>query len=173
MSALALGEDLSPRELCRASCCGVSFQISHQGDILAAFHLSCLSFTAGELASTRGLMPGVAFRAKRSPDACLPNPCQHQGQCQVAVDGAVCSCKPGFTGEFCQGRAANAGEPSPVCPWAPEGRVMGTVHWCSHCSPPLESQLLVQVHSTPLQPYPGYVLVQDPATGHFLLPQKP
>ncbi|OWK61732.1 Pancreatic secretory granule membrane major glycoprotein GP2 [Lonchura striata] len=47
-------------------------------------------------------MPGVAFRAKRSPDACLPNPCQHQGQCQVTVDGAVCSCKPGFTGEFCQ-----------------------------------------------------------------------
>ncbi|XP_030138425.4 uromodulin [Taeniopygia guttata] len=65
----------------------------------------CLAGCEGnksELASTRGLMPGVAFRAKRSPDACLPNPCQHQGQCQVTVDGAVCSCKPGFTGEFCQ-----------------------------------------------------------------------
>ncbi|RLW01256.1 hypothetical protein DV515_00008103 [Chloebia gouldiae] len=56
----------------------------------------------GELASTRDLTPGAAFRVKRSPDACLPNPCQHQGQCQVTVDGAVCSCKPGFTGDFCQ-----------------------------------------------------------------------
>ncbi|XP_064243216.1 uromodulin-like [Passer domesticus] len=65
----------------------------------------CLSGCEGnksELASTHGLRPGLALRAKRSPDACLPNPCQHQGQCQVAVDRPVCSCKPGFTGEFCQ-----------------------------------------------------------------------
>ncbi|XP_059713679.1 uromodulin-like [Haemorhous mexicanus] len=65
----------------------------------------CLADCEGnksELASTHGLRPGVALRVKRSPDACLPNPCQHQGQCQVPVDRPVCSCKPGFTGEFCQ-----------------------------------------------------------------------
>ncbi|XP_057890453.1 pancreatic secretory granule membrane major glycoprotein GP2-like [Melospiza georgiana] len=55
-----------------------------------------------ELASSHGPGPGVALRVRRSPDACLPNPCQHQGQCQVPVDRPVCSCKPGFTGEFCQ-----------------------------------------------------------------------
>lgn len=125
MSALALGEDLSPWKLCRASCSGVNSQISHQGDILAAFQLPCPSFAAGELASTHGLGPGVALRVKRSTDACLPNPCQHQGQCQVTEDRPVCSCMPGFTGEFCQGRAGNAGELSPVGPWAPEGRVNG------------------------------------------------
>uniref|UniRef100_A0A8D2NM55 Uncharacterized protein n=1 Tax=Zosterops lateralis melanops TaxID=1220523 RepID=A0A8D2NM55_ZOSLA len=70
--------------------------------IRAACHLSSLSFAAGELASTHGLKPEVALRVKRSPDSCLPNPCQHQGQCQVTVDRPVCSCKPGFTGEFCQ-----------------------------------------------------------------------
>ncbi|KFO63021.1 Pancreatic secretory granule membrane major glycoprotein GP2, partial [Corvus brachyrhynchos] len=65
----------------------------------------CLAGCEGnksELASTHGLGPGVALRVKRSPDACLPNPCQHQGQCQVTEDRPVCSCKPGFTGEFCQ-----------------------------------------------------------------------
>ncbi|NXE96972.1 GP2 protein, partial [Menura novaehollandiae] len=65
----------------------------------------CLDGSEGnksELASTRGLRPGVALRVKRSPDACLPNPCQHQGHCQVTEDRPVCSCKPGFTGEFCQ-----------------------------------------------------------------------
>lgn len=116
----------------------MSSQSSHQGDICAAFHLSCLSFAAGELESTHSLRPGVALHVKRSPDSCLPNPCQHQGQCQVTVDRPVCSCKPGFTGELCQGRAGNAGEPSPVCPWAPAGRAMGTVHWGYHCSPLLE-----------------------------------
>ncbi|XP_071613411.1 pancreatic secretory granule membrane major glycoprotein GP2-like [Heliangelus exortis] len=45
---------------------------------------------------------GVSPHLKRSPDACLPNPCQHQGHCQVEEDGPVCSCKPGFTGVFCQ-----------------------------------------------------------------------
>ncbi|XP_063024401.1 zona pellucida sperm-binding protein 1-like [Melospiza melodia melodia] len=55
-----------------------------------------------ELASSHGPGPGVALHVRRSPDACLPNPCQHQGQCQVPVDRPVCSCKPGFTGEFCQ-----------------------------------------------------------------------
>uniref|UniRef100_A0A8D2N0E3 Uncharacterized protein n=1 Tax=Zonotrichia albicollis TaxID=44394 RepID=A0A8D2N0E3_ZONAL len=54
------------------------------------------------LASAHGPGPGVALRVRRSPDPCLPNPCQHQGQCQVPVDRPVCSCKPGFTGEFCQ-----------------------------------------------------------------------
>ncbi|NWX48086.1 UROM protein, partial [Steatornis caripensis] len=45
---------------------------------------------------------GVALRLKRSLDACLPNLCQHQGDCQVIEDRPVCSCKPGFTGMFCQ-----------------------------------------------------------------------
>uniref|UniRef100_A0A8C3MNT7 Uncharacterized protein n=1 Tax=Geospiza parvula TaxID=87175 RepID=A0A8C3MNT7_GEOPR len=65
----------------------------------------CLAGCEGnksDLASTHGPRPGVALRVKRSPDACVPNPCQHQGQCQVPVDRPVCSCKPGFTGEFCQ-----------------------------------------------------------------------
>lgn len=109
-------------------------RVSRWGDILAAFQLTCLSFAAGELVSPYGPRRGVALRLKRSPDACLPNLCQHQGDCQVMEDGPVCSCKPGFTGAFCQGRAEDAGEPSPVCPQAPEGRVMGMVHWCYHCS---------------------------------------
>ncbi|NXP00261.1 GP2 protein, partial [Certhia brachydactyla] len=65
----------------------------------------CLAGCEGnksELMSTHGLRPGVALHVKRSPDACQPNPCQHQGQCQVTVHRPVCSCKPGFTGEFCQ-----------------------------------------------------------------------
>ncbi|XP_075289541.1 uromodulin-like [Opisthocomus hoazin] len=60
------------------------------------------STRAGELASTRGPRRGVAPRLQRSPDACLPNPCRHQGDCQGMEDRAVCSCKPGFTGPFCQ-----------------------------------------------------------------------
>ncbi|KFW63549.1 Pancreatic secretory granule membrane major glycoprotein GP2, partial [Pygoscelis adeliae] len=55
-----------------------------------------------ELVSPRGLRRGVALRLSRSPAACLPNPCQHQGDCQVMEDRPVCSCKPGFTGSFCQ-----------------------------------------------------------------------
>ncbi|NXD30099.1 GP2 protein, partial [Spelaeornis formosus] len=65
----------------------------------------CLAGCEGdrsELMRAHGLRAGVALRVKRSPDPCLPNPCQHQGQCQVTVDRPVCSCKPGFTGEFCQ-----------------------------------------------------------------------
>ncbi|KFP76319.1 Pancreatic secretory granule membrane major glycoprotein GP2, partial [Acanthisitta chloris] len=65
----------------------------------------CLAGCEGnksELTRTHGLRPGVALRLQRSPNACLPNPCQHQGHCQVMEDGAVCSCKPGFTGTFCQ-----------------------------------------------------------------------
>ncbi|NWZ90845.1 UROM protein, partial [Nesospiza acunhae] len=72
---------------------------------LLLFSVLCLAGCEGnksELTSTHGPRPAVALRVKRSPDACVPNPCQHQGQCQVPVDRAVCSCKPGFTGEFCQ-----------------------------------------------------------------------
>ncbi|KAM9289545.1 uromodulin-like [Morus bassanus] len=61
-----------------------------------------ISSEHGELGSLHGLRQGVALRLKRSPDACLPNPCQHQGGCQVMKDRPVCSCKPGFTGVFCQ-----------------------------------------------------------------------
>ncbi|NXS51488.1 GP2 protein, partial [Brachypteracias leptosomus] len=52
--------------------------------------------------SPHGPRRGVVLRPKRSPAACLPNPCQHQGHCQLLEDGPVCSCKPGFTGAFCQ-----------------------------------------------------------------------
>ncbi|XP_040471638.1 uromodulin-like isoform X1 [Falco naumanni] len=65
----------------------------------------CLAGCEGnksELMSPHGLRQGVAFHLKRSPDPCLPNPCQHQGDCQVAEDRPHCSCKPGFTGTFCQ-----------------------------------------------------------------------
>lgn len=86
--------------------------ISCRGDILAVFQLIHLSFGAGELASPRGPRQGVALHLKRSLDACLPNPCQHHGACQVMEDRPVCSCKPGFTGMFCQGRAGDAGQPS-------------------------------------------------------------
>ncbi|NXM66094.1 GP2 protein, partial [Serilophus lunatus] len=65
----------------------------------------CLAGCKGnkdELVSTHGLRPQVALRLKRSPHACLPNPCQHQGHCQVMGNRSICSCKPGFTGELCQ-----------------------------------------------------------------------
>ncbi|NWU69947.1 GP2 protein, partial [Pterocles burchelli] len=55
-----------------------------------------------ELVSPHNLRRGVALRPKRSLDACLPNPCQHQGECQVMEDRPICRCKPGFTGAFCQ-----------------------------------------------------------------------
>ncbi|NWW48910.1 UROM protein, partial [Pedionomus torquatus] len=55
-----------------------------------------------ELANPHDPRRGVAFRFIRSPDACLPNPCQHQGNCRVMEDRPVCSCKPGFKGTFCQ-----------------------------------------------------------------------
>uniref|UniRef100_A0A8C5X0I6 Pancreatic secretory granule membrane major glycoprotein GP2 n=1 Tax=Malurus cyaneus samueli TaxID=2593467 RepID=A0A8C5X0I6_9PASS len=79
-----------------------------QEKIVRCFLLLSVLWLAGcegnksELVSTHGLRPGAALRVKRSPDACLPNPCQYQGQCQVTEDRAVCSCKAGFTGELCQ-----------------------------------------------------------------------
>ncbi|KFW81187.1 Pancreatic secretory granule membrane major glycoprotein GP2, partial [Manacus vitellinus] len=72
---------------------------------LLLFSVLCLAgceVNKGELGSTHGLRPRVAVHLKRSPDACLSNPCQHQGHCQVVGDRPVCSCKPGFKGEFCQ-----------------------------------------------------------------------
>ncbi|XP_061321100.1 uromodulin-like isoform X2 [Pezoporus flaviventris] len=62
----------------------------------------CLAGCEGnkrELVSPRR---GAALRLKRSLNACLPNPCQHQGHCQLMEDRPVCSCRPGFTGAFCQ-----------------------------------------------------------------------
>ncbi|XP_057286457.1 uromodulin-like [Pezoporus wallicus] len=44
----------------------------------------------------------AALRNKRSPNACLPNPCQHQAHCQLMKDRPICNCRPGFTGAFCQ-----------------------------------------------------------------------
>ncbi|NXJ82647.1 GP2 protein, partial [Trogon melanurus] len=65
----------------------------------------CLAGCEGnksELVSPHGPRRGVVLRLERSLDACLPNPCQHQGDCQVMRGRPVCSCKPGFTGAFCQ-----------------------------------------------------------------------
>ncbi|XP_068024505.1 uromodulin-like [Melanerpes formicivorus] len=55
-----------------------------------------------KLLGSAGPWPGAALRVERSPAACLPNPCQHQGKCQLLEDRPVCSCKPGFTGPLCQ-----------------------------------------------------------------------
>lgn len=149
--------------------------VSPRGDILAEFQLTHLSLAAGELVSTHGLRQGVALRLQRSPNTCLPNPCQHQGGCQVMEDRPVCSCKPGFTGTFCQGRAGDVGESSSLCPRAPVGRVMGTVHWCCQFSSPQApgarpSSWFGCIPPPPL--CPDGTLVQRPATGHFLSLQK-
>ncbi|XP_054125573.1 uromodulin-like [Melozone crissalis] len=77
--------------------------VSRENEVVGSLRMGLSGWISqGELASTHGPGPGVALRVRRSPDPCLPNPCQHQGQCQVPVDRPVCSCKPGFTGEFCQ-----------------------------------------------------------------------
>ncbi|XP_061863814.1 uromodulin-like [Colius striatus] len=55
-----------------------------------------------ELQSPHSPMQWFAPRLQRNPESCLPNPCQHQGHCQLVEDRPVCSCKPGFTGAFCQ-----------------------------------------------------------------------
>ncbi|XP_054056069.1 uromodulin-like [Rissa tridactyla] len=70
--------------------------------LVSALCLAGCEGNKSELASPHGLRQGVALRLKRSPDACLPNPCRHQGDCQVMEDRPVCSCKPGFTGALCQ-----------------------------------------------------------------------
>ncbi|KFP19697.1 Pancreatic secretory granule membrane major glycoprotein GP2, partial [Egretta garzetta] len=70
--------------------------------LVSALCLAVCEGNKSELGSPHSLRRGVALRLKKSPDACLPNPCQHQGDCQVVADRAVCSCKPGFTGAFCQ-----------------------------------------------------------------------
>ncbi|XP_054254961.1 uromodulin-like, partial [Indicator indicator] len=70
--------------------------------LVSALCLAGCDSNKSELLSPRSPRPGVALRVERSPDACLPNPCQHQGKCQVVEDRPVCSCKPGFTGPFCQ-----------------------------------------------------------------------
>lgn len=35
-------------------------------------------------------------------DACLINPCTHDGDCTSINDTAVCDCKVGFSGELCE-----------------------------------------------------------------------
>lgn len=88
---------------------GVSLlSFSRRLDVPAAFQLACIAFPAGELASPHSSTGRFALRAKRSSDACMPNPCQHHGGCQVIEDRPICSCKPGFTGAFCQGTAWGA-----------------------------------------------------------------
>ncbi|NWX23024.1 GP2 protein, partial [Aegotheles bennettii] len=79
-----------------------------QGRTLSCLLLVCVLCLAGcesnksELVSPHGPRPGAALRLKRSPATCLPNPCQHQGDCQAMGYRPVCTCKPGFTGAFCQ-----------------------------------------------------------------------
>ncbi|NXD79113.1 TECTA protein, partial [Halcyon senegalensis] len=70
--------------------------------LISSFCLAGCKGNKSELVSTDGPRQGVALRLKRSLDTCLPNPCQHQGGCQVMEGKPVCSCKPGFTGELCQ-----------------------------------------------------------------------
>ncbi|KFZ68200.1 Pancreatic secretory granule membrane major glycoprotein GP2, partial [Podiceps cristatus] len=70
--------------------------------LVSALCLTDCEGSKGELARPRDPRQGGALRLKRSPDTCLPNLCQHQGGCQVVEDRPVCSCKPGFTGAFCQ-----------------------------------------------------------------------
>ncbi|NXT76106.1 GP2 protein, partial [Zapornia atra] len=70
--------------------------------LVSALCLAGCKGNKSELASPPGLRRGVAIRLQRSLDACLPNPCQHQGHCQVMEDRPFCTCKPGFTGAFCQ-----------------------------------------------------------------------
>ncbi|XP_072729218.1 pancreatic secretory granule membrane major glycoprotein GP2-like [Ciconia boyciana] len=70
--------------------------------LISALCLAGCKGNKSELAGPHGLRRGIALRLKRSPNACLPNPCQHQGDCQVMEDRPVCSCEPGFTGAFCQ-----------------------------------------------------------------------
>ncbi|NWW85084.1 GP2 protein, partial [Rhynochetos jubatus] len=70
--------------------------------LVSALSLAGCEDKKSELTNPRGPRRGVALRLKRSPDTCLPNLCQHQGDCQVMEDRPVCSCKPGFTGAFCQ-----------------------------------------------------------------------
>ncbi|KFR02944.1 Alpha-tectorin, partial [Nipponia nippon] len=70
--------------------------------LVSALCLTDCKGNKSDLASPSGLRQGVALHLKRSPDPCLSNPCQHQGDCQVMEDRPLCSCKPGFTGAFCQ-----------------------------------------------------------------------
>ncbi|KAM4643287.1 uromodulin-like [Amazona ochrocephala] len=67
--------------------------------LVSALYLAGCEGNKRELVSPR---QGAALRLKRSLNACLPNPCQHQGHCQLMEDRPICSCRPGFTGAFCQ-----------------------------------------------------------------------
>ncbi|NXI37396.1 TECTA protein, partial [Galbula dea] len=70
--------------------------------LVSALCLADCKGNKNELVSPHGPRQGVALHLKRSLDACLPNPCQHQGSCQVVEDRPVCNCKQGFKGVFCQ-----------------------------------------------------------------------
>ncbi|KFQ28424.1 Pancreatic secretory granule membrane major glycoprotein GP2, partial [Merops nubicus] len=70
--------------------------------LISALCMAGCEGNKSELASPHTLRGGSELRLQRSLDACLPNPCQHKGSCQVVEDRPVCSCKPGFTGAFCE-----------------------------------------------------------------------
>ncbi|KFP90893.1 Uromodulin, partial [Apaloderma vittatum] len=70
--------------------------------LVSALCLAGCEGNKSELVSPHSPRRGVVLRLKRSLDACLPNPCRHQGVCQVTRGRPLCSCKPGFTGAFCQ-----------------------------------------------------------------------
>ncbi|KFQ50101.1 Uromodulin, partial [Nestor notabilis] len=67
--------------------------------LVCAFCLADFEGNERKLPSPWGV---AALHLKRSLNACMTNPCQHQGHCQLMEDGPVCSCRPGFTGTFCQ-----------------------------------------------------------------------
>ena len=35
-------------------------------------------------------------------DNCQSSPCQNEGHCSDALDSYMCTCRPGFTGSFCE-----------------------------------------------------------------------
>ncbi|XP_065590275.1 uromodulin-like [Cyrtonyx montezumae] len=70
--------------------------------LFSALHLTGCEGNKSELVRPHSSRGRFSLRAKRSSDACMSNPCQHHGGCQVIEDRPICSCKPGFTGAFCQ-----------------------------------------------------------------------
>uniref|UniRef100_A0ABM5EUT1 Uromodulin-like isoform X1 n=1 Tax=Pogona vitticeps TaxID=103695 RepID=A0ABM5EUT1_9SAUR len=70
--------------------------------ILALFLPAFESFS-GQQMELKDEKEEAFLRPRRNPSGrCLPNPCFHQGACQVVDDNPSCVCKPGFTGPFCK-----------------------------------------------------------------------
>ncbi|KAJ7312131.1 hypothetical protein JRQ81_006474 [Phrynocephalus forsythii] len=70
--------------------------------VLALFIPAFESFS-GELMEPEGEKEEAPPRPRRNPEGpCQPNPCFHQGDCQVVDEHPSCTCKPGFTGPLCK-----------------------------------------------------------------------